>query len=146
MLYIGADHGGYKLKELLKHHLEKSRIPFRDLGARSLNPQDDYPPIAQKVARAVARGRRAGGVLLCRSGVGVAIVANKVKGVRAVLAPDAWLATRAKRDEDANVLCLPAERLTAAQAWQIVRAWRAAPFRGAARDRRRLRQIQRIES
>lgn len=145
MIYLGSDHGGYKLKETLKRILRKSRIPFRDVGPRRFNSRDDYPPIAARVARAVARDPKHRGILLCRSGVGVCIAANKVKGVRAVLAGDTWIAKRARRDDDANVICLPSERLKPAAAWAVVRAFLRQPFRNAARDRRRLQQIKRLE-
>lgn len=145
MLYLDADHGGFKLKEGLRLRLSRAGIAYRDLGPTRPSRTDDYPIPAQRVARSVSRGPRHRGLLICRSGVGMAIVANKVRGVRAVLAADAWTARRARRDEDANVLALGADRLTAAAAWRIVRAWLTAPFRNAARDRRRLREIQRIE-
>ncbi|MBI4093052.1 MAG: RpiB/LacA/LacB family sugar-phosphate isomerase [Candidatus Kerfeldbacteria bacterium] len=145
MLYLGTDHGGYKLKEQLKHMLAKAKIPFIDIGARRLDPSDDYPPIAARVARAVTRDQGNRGILLCRSGVGVAVVANKVMGVRATVAPDPWLARRARRDDNINVLALPADRLTAAASWKIIRTFLATRFRNTTRDRRRIRQIKAIE-
>lgn len=145
MLYLGADHGGYRLKEVLKRMFKKSRIPFRDVGAHGLDENDDYPTMAAAVARGVQKNAKNRGILICRSGVGVCIAANKLKDVRAVLAPTTWIAKRARRDDDTNVLCLPSERLKPAAAWAVVRAFLRQPFRNAARDRRRLRQIRSFE-
>lgn len=145
MIYLGADHGGFTMKETIKRKLARARIPFIDCGAQSYDRFDDYPLIARTVARAVAGHPRHRGILFCRSGVGVTVVANKVRGIRSVLAEDAWIARRARRDENANILALPAEHLTPAQLWTIITAWRTTRYRGAPRDRRRLRQIRTIE-
>lgn len=145
LIYLGTDHGGYELKEQIKRKLQTAKLPFKDLGAHQHDPTDDYPLIAAQVARAVSRSSQHRGVLLCRSGVGVNIVANKTKNIRAVQAADVWTAERARRDEDANILSLPADRLSTKDAWKIIRVWLSAPFRNSARDRRRLRQIQSIE-
>lgn len=145
MIYLGSDHGGFKLKEALKQSLTRARIRFVDCGATSLDPHDDYPYYARAVARAVANGRSHRGIVLCRSGVGVEIVANKIRGIRATVAEDVWIATRARRDDNANVLALPADRLTRARAWSIVKAWLATDYRAAKRDVRRLKQLSRID-
>lgn len=145
MIYLGSDHGGYKLKEQLKRKLGTAKLPFKDLGAHRLDPTDDYPLFAARVARAVSRNDKHRGILLCRSGVGVAVSANKIRGIRSTVASDGWFAARARRDDNVNVLALPADRLDLATAWKIARAFLNTKFRNAARDRRRLRQIQSIE-
>lgn len=145
MIYLGADHGGYRLKESLKKRLTKERIRFVDCGADMLNPHDDYPAFARAVAKAVAKSSRHRGIVLCRSGVGVDIVANKTRGVRSVVAADVWLAKRSRRDDNTNVIALPAERVTGRKAWAIVSAWLDTKYRATARDTRRLRQIASIE-
>lgn len=145
MIYLGADHGGYERKEQLKRYLKRQRVRFMDLGPDRLNTDDDYPLIALRVARAVRTNKRHRGILLCRSGVGVSIVANKVPGIRSVLANTPWTARMARRDEDANILSLSAEQLTAAQARRIVRTWLTARFAGFPRYRRRLKQIGEVE-
>jgi RpiB/LacA/LacB family sugar-phosphate isomerase len=106
---------------------------------------DDYPLFAARVAQAVSRNNKHQGILLCRSGVGVAVVANKIPSIRASVASDTWLAARARRDDNINVLTLPADRLAITAVWKIVRAFLDTGFRNAARDRRRLRQIKAIE-
>ncbi|MDP3964269.1 MAG: RpiB/LacA/LacB family sugar-phosphate isomerase [bacterium] len=145
MIYLGSDHGGFAAKEELKKRMKKARITFRDLGPASYDPDDDYPFFAAKVGRAVAQSPSHKGVLICRSNTGVAIAANKIKGVRAVGASHVWTARRAKRDENANVLCLASEDPKAEPAWTIVRGWLKQGFRNAERDRRRLKQIRSLE-
>ncbi len=145
MLFLGSDHGGFKLKQQLKRKLMQARYDVSDLGAHQLDPDDDYPLIAFRVARAVIRHSSHRGILLCRSGVGAAVAANKINGIRATVATDAWLAGRARRDDDINVLTLPADRLNTAAAWKIVQAFLRTKFRRSPRDRRRLQQIKAIE-
>ncbi len=145
MIYLGADHGGYRLKESLKKRFAAERIRFVDCGAFTLNNRDDYPKFARAVAQAVAKNPRHRGIVLCRSGVGVGIVANKTRGVRSVVATDVWLAKRSRRDDNTNVIALPAERITGRKAWAIVSAWLDTKYRATARDVRRLKQIARID-
>src|SRR5436190_16875559 len=102
---LGADHGGFELKEILKQHLEKSGISVADFGARS-KAADDYPDYAQAVAHSVASRRTEFGVLICTTGVGMSMAANKVPGVRAALAADEQTAALARQHTNANVLCL----------------------------------------
>ena len=115
----------------------------RDLGTHSLAPCD-YPAVALRVARAVSAGRAARGVLICKSGVGMAIAANKVPGVRAAVVPTMAAARHSREHNDTNVLVLGAVGLAPARAQRIVEAWLNTPF-GGGRHARRVRQIQRIE-
>ncbi|MBI3021579.1 MAG: ribose 5-phosphate isomerase B [Candidatus Omnitrophica bacterium] len=141
---IGADHGGFSLKAALIPLLQADGIEVADLGTHSAKPCD-YPPIGCKVASAVAEGRFDRGILLCKSGIGIAIVANKVPGIRAAVCQDPFDAERSRRHNDANVLVMGAEKLTPAQAKRILRCWLATPFESGGRHERRVRQISTIE-
>ena len=140
---IGSDHGGFELKAKLIPFLQRQGFEVADLGTHSPQPCD-YPRIGYKVADAVAQGRFDRGVLLCKSGVGIAIAANKVPGIRAAVCGDLFDAERSRRHNDANVLVIGAEKLSAVQAQRIVAKWFATPFEGG-RHERRVRQITAIE-
>lgn len=146
MLVLGADHGGYTLKEYLKRALLKSGHVVHDVGPAKLQRADDYPLIAADVAKRVRRTTDSRGMLICGSGVGMSVVANKFAGIRAVNAWDVKVAIRARREEDANVLVLPAHFVSRANAVKIVQAWLATPFQRIPRYRRRLGEIARIEN
>ena len=141
---IGADHGGFALKAHLIALLRSKGLEVADLGTHSPAPCD-YPQIGYKVAAAVAKGRFERGILLCKSGIGIAIVANKVPGIRAAVCHDAFEATRSRAHNDANVLVMGAEQLPRAQAARILAAWLAASFEAGGRHERRVRQITAIE-
>ena len=140
---VGTDHGGYRFKSLLVRYLKSAGHHVVDMGTFSPAPCD-YPAVGAKVAQAVSRGRAERGVLLCKSGGGMAIVANKFPGVRAVVAQTIPLARHAREHNDANVLVLGAEQTAPRRAVAILKVWMAAPFAGG-RHARRLRQIKRIE-
>ena len=141
---LGADHGGFQLKAKLLTMLQSKGLEVADLGTHSPKPCD-YPQIGYKVARAVAERRFDRGILLCKSGVGIAIVANKVPGIRAAVCGDLFDAERSRSHNDANVLVLGAEKLRDAQAKRIVEVWLSTPFDSGGRHERRLRQIAAIE-
>ena len=141
---LGADHGGFQLKAKLLTMLQSKGLEVADLGTHSPKPCD-YPQIGYKVARAVAERRFDRGILLCKSGVGIAIVANKVPGIRAAVCGDLFDAEHSRSHNDANVLVLGAEKLSDAQAKRIVEAWLFTPFDSGGRHERRLRQIAAIE-
>ena len=140
---VGTDHGGFHLKTSLVRSLQEAGHEVLDLGAFSPSPCD-YPAIGAKVAQAVSRRAADRGILLCKSGGGMAIVANKFPGVRAVVAQTVPLAKHAREHNDANILVLGAEHATATKAQAILKAWLATPFAGG-RHARRVRQIRRIE-
>jgi len=143
-IYIGSDHAGFKLKEVLKEWMEHRKIPFEDVGDLVLNPVDDYPEYAEKVAKKVMRNKSKG-ILICGSGQGVCIAANKIKGVRAVV-PYLLKEVRLSRtDDDANVLCLSGWYIHTHKAMQMVEKFIHTPFSGAARHVRRLKKIQLLE-
>ncbi len=140
---IGTDHGGFHLKSALVRRLRAARHRVTDVG--TFSPDScDYPLIGAKVAQAVSRRRAERGVLLCKSGAGMAMVANKFPGVRAAVCPSARLARHAREHNDSNVLVLGAEGMSPRQALTILAIWMKTSFAGG-RHARRVRQIGRIE-
>ncbi|MCB9358423.1 RpiB/LacA/LacB family sugar-phosphate isomerase [Candidatus Woesearchaeota archaeon] len=142
MLYIGSDHAGFKEKELLKTWLEQKSIPFKDLGAVKFDPKDDYPDYAKKVAKAVVKSPKNRGILVCGSGFGMAIAANKVKGARAVAAYDNYTAKMSRQDDDANILTLRGRGFPQKKIYGIVDVWLKTSFSKEARHHRRVRKIE----
>lgn len=146
MLYIGADHGGFGLKEQLKKFFVQQKIEYIDLGAAAFVDGDDYPLYAEKVAREVAKNPAKNlGVLLCRSGQGVAIAANKIKGVRAAVIWNEAEARASRNDDHANILCLPSDYVSLVKARKIVTTWLDTPFSQEARHVKRVKMIGKIE-
>jgi glycine hydroxymethyltransferase len=133
---LGADHGGYELKESLKQHLQQRGLSVTDFGAKSKEPADDYPDFAQPVAQAVVTGRAELGLLICSSGVGVSMTANKVPGVRAALVAGEQAAALARQHNDANVLCLGGKSISPELGRKILDAFIAAKFEGGRHERR----------
>jgi ribose 5-phosphate isomerase B len=149
MIYLGADHRGFKLKEKLKIFLKEEGYQFEDLGAEAINPSDDYPDIAAPVAQKVSEDpQNTQGIVICGSGVGVDIVANKFKGVRSSLVwlADKELVQRSRSHDGANVLALPADYITDEQAKTIVKIWLQTAFSGAERHQRRINKIAALET
>jgi ribose 5-phosphate isomerase B len=140
---VAADHAGFTLKEHVKELLEAEGHEVLDAGPETEEPVD-YPLTAARAARQVGEGQAEAGVLVCGSGVGVSIVANKVDGVRAVNAHDPDEAEMARRHNDANVLTLAGRRLSEDRADEIVRAFLGADFEGG-RHARRVGQITELE-
>lgn len=138
---IAADHAGFEAKEKLKKTLEELGIEFEDMGTVS-NDSVDYPDYAKKVASAVASGRAEQGLLVCGSGTGMAIAANKVRGVRAAVAWNEEIARLARQHNDANVLALAARYTPEADLEKIVRAWFETDFEGG----RHTQRVAKIES
>jgi glycine hydroxymethyltransferase len=132
---IGADHGGFELKETLKKHLQQRGLSVEDFGARTKDPADDYPDFAQPAAQAVADGRAELGLLVCTSGVGIYIAANKIPGARAGQAFDEKEADLMRRHNDVNVLCL-AGNTAPELAKKILDTFLAAKFEGGRHERR----------
>lgn len=143
---LGADHGGYHLKEVLKQYLSNLGYQLEDKGAYHLDPTDDYPDFVFPVAQAVAadtQGSR--GIVIGRSGNGEAIAANKVTGVRAALATNTKMAQKAREHNDANILALGADFINEEEAKKIVKIFLETPFSGKPRHRRRIKKIQSFE-
>lgn len=145
MIYIGADHRGFKLKEYLKKRLEEEQIEFVDKGNTQLDSQDDYVDFAQAVGDEVAKNVDSRGILVCGSGAGVDMVANKIDGIRSALVQDGARAKQAREHEDANVLALPADILGEEEAYQIVTVFLQTAFSNEERHKRRLEKMHEIE-
>lgn len=137
---IGADHAGFEEKEKIKKTLDELGIEYDDVGTAS-SDSVDYPDFARRVAERVARGEAEQGLLFCGSGTGMAISANKVKGVRAAVAWSPDIARLAREHNNANVLALPARFVSEDEATAIVKAWFAADFEGGRHERR----VEKIE-
>ena len=149
MIYVGADHRGFELKGKLKVFLKEEGYEFEDLGNHTLDPTDDYPDFGVKVAEKVFEDPNNNrGILLCGSGVGMDIVANKFKGVRSavVWSDNEELIRCAREHNDSNVLSLPADHLTEEQAKKIVKLWLETPFSKEERHQRRIQKIEELES
>jgi len=142
---IGADHGGLALKAHISAALRAAGHTVLDLGAYVLNPADDYPDFAQAVAEAVRRGQAERGIIVCGSGVGACVVANKLPGIRAGVCHDTYSAHQGVEDDDMNVLCLGARVIGSELALEVVRAFVGAKFSGEERHRRRLAKIAALE-
>ena len=144
MIAIGADHGGFRLKEELKKYLEEIGLEYKDFGTDN-EERTDYPLYAKEVAKAVSTKECDKGVLVCRSGHGMAIVANKFKGIRAAAITGEEDARFAKADDDINVLTLGSNCLDADEAIRIMRIWIATDFKGG-RYQERIDMINEIEA
>ena len=144
-IYLGADHRGFPLKEKLKRWMENNYIAYEDLGNLTLEPTDDYPDYAEKVARRVIKDNTFG-ILLCGSAQGVCVAANKVKGIRAVTPSNIKEARLAREHLDANVICIAEMFIHFHLAKQMIKSFLTTPFSEAPRHVRRLNKIYKIES
>ena len=142
---IGCDHAGFELKEILARQLAGDGHEIVDVGARQFDANDDYPDAAAALARAVAGGQAERGILICGSGVGASVAANKIRGVRAGLCHDTYSAHQGVEHDDVNVLCLGARVIGIAVAEELVRVFLDARFTGEERHARRLRKTQALE-
>jgi len=141
---LGADHGGFPLKDTIRQFLEGEGCEVLDLGTFSADPVD-YPDFALAVGKAVVEGRAERGIIICGSGVGASVAANKVPGIRAGLCHDTFSAHQGVEDDDMNVLCLGARVIGPNLATEVVKTWLHAKFSGAERHLRRLRKVLEIE-
>jgi ribose 5-phosphate isomerase B len=143
-VYLGADHGGYDLKEDLKKELEEEDFQIVDLGANILKQDDDYPEFAKKVCLKVREEEESYGVLICRSGIGMSIAANKVKGIRAGLCTKMGQIVKCRAHNDCNVMVLAADFTDASQAAGFIRTFLAGSFSGEDRHQRRIDQAEQL--
>ena len=141
MIGIGSDHGGFALKEAIKKHLEERGLEYRDYGTYS-DASCDYPVYGRAVAKAVAAGECQLGILICGTGIGISITANKVPGVRAALCSDCFSAEATRLHNNANILALGARVLGEGLALKIVDTFLDTPF---SNDERHIRRISMIE-
>lgn len=145
-IYIASDHAGFERKEWLREQLAGAGYQIEDLGAVALQPDDDYPQYGFALAERVAAEPDALGILLCGSGQGICVAANKVKGIRAVSAFSPELAASTRNDDHANILCLPARFLSDAEVLAITSTWLETPVSNDERHVRRVTQIQNYET
>lgn len=142
---IGADHGGFDMKQQLANLLAKEGYEVIDFGNKVYDTDDDYPDFTFPLARAVASGNVERGILVCGSGVGASVAANKVSGVRASLCHDDFSARQGVEDDDMNVICFGGRTMGLAVAWDCTKNFLAAKFSGAERHRRRLAKVSSFE-
>lgn len=145
MIAIGSDHGGYALKQCVIRHLEERQIPFEDMGCHSAD-SCDYPVFGRAVAEAVAKGRCERGIVLCTTGIGISMTANKVPGIRCALCAEPLSARLTRLHNDANVLALAGGMIGENLALEIVDVFLDTPFSGEARHQRRVNLIEGILS
>ncbi|MFP4027510.1 MAG: RpiB/LacA/LacB family sugar-phosphate isomerase [Candidatus Brocadiia bacterium] len=142
---IAADHGGFELKNELLRRLRQENYEVKDFGPEDCDPDDDYPDLAAPLARAVGSGEVDRGIVICGSGVGACVAANKVKGVRAALITEEYSAHQGVEHDDMNIICLGGRVVGPELAWDLVRAFLEARFTGEERHRRRLQKLKQLE-
>lgn len=140
MIYLGADHGGYELKEKVKGWLTEWGMEFEDMGNYKIEPADDYPDFAAQVAGSLQHEDDRG-ILVCRTGHGMYIAANRYPDVRAILAVSESSIKRAREDEDVNVLAIAADFISLEEAKVLIKTFLEAPFTGKERHLRRIEKI-----
>ena len=143
MIALGADHGGFRLKEAIKKDLDAKKIEYRDFGTTD-ETSVDYAPIAAKVAHFVADGKAEQGILCCGTGIGMSMAANKVKGIRAAVCANTYCAEITRHHNNANILCLGGRVISEEQAVEFARLFLTTPFDGG-RHQRRIDEIAAIE-
>lgn len=141
MIAIGSDHGGFELKKKLMEHLSERGLEYKDFGTYS-SASCDYPVYAKAVARVVASGECDRGILICGTGIGVSMTANKVHGIRAALCGDCFSAEATRQHNDANILCMGARVVGEGLALKIADTFLDTPF---SNDERHIRRISMIE-
>lgn len=145
-VYLGTDHRGFALKEKMKTWLTDWKYGFSDLGAYELDSQDDYPLYAEKVGVLVGKEEEARGVLLCGSGVGVDVVANKIDGVRASIGKNPQQVKAGRNDDDMNILIIAADYTKEDEAKEMLKVFLETKFSGKSRYKRRLQEISKLEA
>lgn len=141
MVYLASDYAGYKLKEVIKQHLTKKKIKCHDFGTYTDEVKNDFPDFAYPVAKKISKSKNDLGILICGTGIGMCIAANRFKRVRAALVFNAKQAKWARTHDNANVLCLSAWSLTKPEALKIITVWLKTPFQKLTRRIRRFKKI-----
>lgn len=145
MIAIGSDHGGVELKEAIKCFLNKEQKEYKDFGTFDQDPVD-YSDVAAEVAKAVAKGDFSSGIIVCGTGIGVSIAANKVPGIRAALCTDSYMARMAREHNNANILTLGGRVVGVGLALEITKVFLDTPFSNAERHESRINKIKAIEN
>ncbi len=145
-IYVGADHRGFNLKQELVDYLRGRNYEVVDEGDATLDPSDDFPQFASKVVSKMLAAdiEHARGILICGSGQGMCMAANRYKGIRAAMGYDERGARLSRNDDDSNVLCLPADLIEQKAAYRIVDTWLNTPFANATRFKRRLQELDEL--
>ena len=143
MLAIGSDHGGYELKEHIKKYLDEKGVEYKDFGCYD-EKSVDYPDIAEAVCKSITDGESENGILVCGTGIGISIAANKIDGIRAAHCHDIYSAEMTKRHNNANVICMGGRVMGRELAFKIVYAWLGAEFEGG-RHQTRIDKIHALE-
>src|SRR5680860_1121346 len=143
-IYLGSDHAGYELKEKIKNFLESNEYSYEDIGSSKYAPADDYPDYAVLVANMVSK-TGGYGILVCASGVGMCITANKVKGIRAVNAYNVKIAQKSREHNNTNILCLGQDYIDIETAKEIIKVWLATDFSPEEKHHRRVGKISEFE-
>lgn len=144
MIALGSDHGGFKLKEEIKKYLEELGIEYKDFGTYN-EERTDYPIYAEKVAKSIQNKECEKGILICKSGAGMTITANKFKGIRAAVVINEEMARAVKSDDDVNIIVFPAQYISVSNAISTTRNWIVTEFKEG-RYFERLQMIEKIES
>lgn len=141
-ILIGSDHGGYKLKEWIKKELDKNNLKYQDVGVES-DKSVDYPDIAKKISSVVSKEPKKNiGILICGTGIGMSLVANKYKNVRAALCHNKFTSTMAREHNNANILCMGGRVVNKKTGIEIVKTFIETPFSNEQRHKRRVRKIE----
>lgn len=146
-LYLGSDHGGFDLKQMLVHYLStKQDLDVEDVGDKRLDPGDDFPQFATKAVHGILTSSDSDprAILLCRGGQGMAMAANRHRGIRAAVCWDEHSAEKSRLDNDSNVLCIPADVLSVNQVKDIIHKWLSTPFSRTARYIRRNQELDEL--
>lgn len=145
-IYIGADHNGFEMRGKLAEYLRRLGYEVDDEGDSALNPEDDFPQFASRVVAALKRDNEpdSRGILICGSGQGMCMTANRYKGIRASLCWDKTEARAARNDDDSNILCLPARYISQDDAESIAKTFLETAFAGATRFKRRIKEMDEL--
>ncbi len=143
IIYIASDHAGFEFKEKIREAL-KAHYTVVDCGPKEYKLGDDYPDFAQVLCKEVIRHPESKGILLCDTGIGMCMAANRFRGIRAALVTSSFLAERSRLHEDANVLCLGVEELRCDETLELIHTWLATPFSNGDRHKRRIGMLDMI--
>lgn len=143
-LFLGSDHAGFETKEKIRKYIDSKKINYTDFTPLKKD-KDDYPDYAFKVAESVAKKKNSKGILVCGSGTGMIIAANKVKGIRAVAPYDEYTAKMSREDNDTNVIALRGRGFSSEKALKLFKVWMKAKFSESDRHKRRLKKISNYE-
>jgi len=146
MIYLGSDHAGFKLKQQIKNYLDNIKEPYEDKGNLKWEKDDDYPEYGYKVAQAVAKDKKAKGILICGTSYGMCIIANKVKGARAVSVKNEQDVKNIRKHNDANIMCLSGWDTSVTKVKKMVKRFLNTKFEAKPRRRRRINKLKQIEN